>query len=1248
MKTSSDLCTAHTATVTTLTALSTCLLLVFEPMIAFAQLSPLESEFRVNTTTYGGQGLPRGADADFTINGEFVCVWSDSGGYLVGLPSGGGGVGIQRFDATGVPLGTEFLVSSITGNDGVASTGVEVASADDGSFLVVWQNGTLPADDVVGRRFSSDGVPSTGEFSVVPDLIEPYLFVRMAADKDGAFVVAWPGLDPNEGGVMARRFDTGTSPLGTEFLVNSYTTGDQGGASNGTPSAIALDVHSDGDFIVVWSGQGAGDPDAGVFAQRFTDTGAPDGTEFRVNSYTTGGQGVYGGVTVKYRSDGDFVVAWGGHGSSSLYGVFGQRFSNSGAAEGTEFQISTEEYSVLLYGPVDLAVTGDNGFVVAWPGKGISDDYDVNLRHFDATGVPQGAPILAHPPTGASGPKQGNKQDLGIASDGANQFVVVWGGDAYDVTDSYRDVFARRFSRAPSVVTVTKTSDTKDGTCDADCSLREAIIEANSLAGTHEIDLAAGTYELTLAGFNEDASATGDLDVTDPLIITGAGAAVTIIDANGLDRVFDLHLAGPVIVRGVTLRDGFAPDDGGGIRINASNTTLTIEDSIITANTAQDFGGGLADPGSNTRLNVTRTSITGNTAVGADGGGLHISSTTAFIEQSTISGNSALWGGGIVANNFMVLSRSTVSGNTATSPGGEGGGLAVSGDAYVLNSTISGNTAGDRGGGITGPASLFNSTIVDNSSTNSAGGLYNGGAGDLANTVIARNTPDNCSESMVTGEFLNGANGHNVDDDGSCVLTGPGDQSDVADVGLGVLADNGGGTLTHAVLVGSPLIGTADSTTCGTITDIDFGDILTIDGAHDQRGLLRDASCDVGAVELGASCGGDNDADGVCNLDDNCPNQYNPDQRDSDGVGGGDLCDVCPSDGSNDCNVAESGAGVIDSAGGVVTSVDGLVEVTIPAGALAQPTSVSITGSDDPNFGVGGTGELPGSNVAVVKLEPEGVVFGTPVTLRFTWLDEETPGTPCAKGDGLDDEYGADETEFKVWRNGIAITSECLSATCEPGTVCTSVSCDECANEFMVDVTEFSEYVLRLPSAAECTPTPSCIGSTATQAKIDFNEQKLGKEKMKLQWKKLAEATTQMEFGDPVTGDTSVAICIYDDADVLLEQFSVDRAGQLCPDKACWKAKGTKGYGYKDKESSADGISKLGYKAGDSGKGNADAKGKNNSAKAQTALPQGVVAKLTGNIAPTIEMSTSDGFCVTATMNGVKKDTSTRYSAQLK
>ena len=135
------------------------------------------------------------------------------------------------------------------------------------------------------------------------------------------------------------------------------------------------------------------------------------------------------------------------------------------------------------------------------------------------------------------------------------------------------------------VFTVTTTSEL-DGNCDAHCSLREAIVTANGTPGPDEVRLGPGLYRLTRVAGVEEAGATGDLDVTDDLTLTGAGAASTTIDGGGIDRILDIHFlnSGDVAVADLTLRNGHAREpsgDGGAI---SSQSRLTITRCHIAVN----------------------------------------------------------------------------------------------------------------------------------------------------------------------------------------------------------------------------------------------------------------------------------------------------------------------------------------------------------------------------------------------------------------------------------------------------------------------------------------------------------------------------------------------------------------------------------------------------------------------------------------------------------------------------------------
>ncbi|HSA59636.1 MAG TPA: choice-of-anchor Q domain-containing protein [bacterium] len=328
-----------------------------------------------------------------------------------------------------------------------------------------------------------------------------------------------------------------------------------------------------------------------------------------------------------------------------------------------------------------------------------------------------------------------------------------------------------------------------------DCSLRGAVIAANAAAGDDVITLPAGTYTLTITGLNEDAAATGDLDILGNTTLNGAGAKTTIIDGNGTDRV--LHVDPPV---------------AGGVTVALSG--LTIQNGHAVGSTTD--GGGILNQGT---LTLTNCALRNNAAgANGDGGGIY-DDAGPFIAcvNSTISGNSARDGGGI-------LSRS----------------------ATYTNCTVSGNTASEYGGGLvfslspTPDSAIVNSTITGNSAVTVGGGIDAFGSGVLTvkNSIVSDNSPQNCSVAVTSA-------GHNIDSGASCAFAATGDLSSTGPL-LGPLENNGGPTLTHALLEGSPAID------AGTATGAP---------STDQRGISRPAdgngdgtaAVDIGAFEV--ACG---------------------------------------------------------------------------------------------------------------------------------------------------------------------------------------------------------------------------------------------------------------------------------------------------------------------------------------------------------------------------------------------------------
>ncbi|HET9477441.1 MAG TPA: choice-of-anchor Q domain-containing protein [Dehalococcoidia bacterium] len=345
-----------------------------------------------------------------------------------------------------------------------------------------------------------------------------------------------------------------------------------------------------------------------------------------------------------------------------------------------------------------------------------------------------------------------------------------------------------------ATINVTKTNDTADGACNSDCSLREAIIAANANPGADVVNVPAGTYTLTISGQNEDAAATGDLDIKSSfLTISGAGASSTIIDGGGVDRVFDVQQTLiSISISGLTVRNGSAGSiaSGGGIWIrNSSMVTLT--NVVVDSNSAGTNGGGISNAGN---LSVTGSTISRNlvTAPGAVGGGIHVATST---------GN-------------LTITNSTVSGNISS---GSGGGISNYHTATLTNLTITGNQ-GFGGGG------AYNNNGFSATTT-------------VKNTIIAGNAANNgpdCNGNVSSQGYIlvQNASGCTISGVSTGNLIGP-------NPFLGPLADNGGPTQTHEIFFGSPAINNGGAGCPST----------------DQRGAPRVGVCDIGSFEYGSSPG---------------------------------------------------------------------------------------------------------------------------------------------------------------------------------------------------------------------------------------------------------------------------------------------------------------------------------------------------------------------------------------------------------
>lgn len=299
---------------------------------------------------------------------------------------------------------------------------------------------------------------------------------------------------------------------------------------------------------------------------------------------------------------------------------------------------------------------------------------------------------------------------------------------------------------AAGTLTVLNTNDSGTG------SLRQAILDA-----------AAGdtiTFDTSLSGatIRLQATTTDSLVVDKNLTIDGSALATPITisgdsDNNGAGdvRVFVISSGVTVTLKSLIITKGSIGSAGAGIY---NNGTLTLMNCTVSNNVASDKGGGIYSLGT---LTLSGSTVSNNMSNDNGGGIAAFFGALNVTNNSTISGNSGLTGGGIWVGldtnpGDSTISNSTISNNTSLSDGG--GIYDISRPLTITNSTLSGNssTAGN-GGAIYGNVTLTGSTLSGNSTPSGSGaGIYSGNS-TITNSTLSGNIAAYDAGGIDSGSF---------------------------------------------------------------------------------------------------------------------------------------------------------------------------------------------------------------------------------------------------------------------------------------------------------------------------------------------------------------------------------------------------------------------------------------------------------------------------------------------------------------
>lgn len=742
----------------------------------------------------------------------------------------------------------------------------------------------------------------------------------------------------------------------------------------------------------------------------------------------------------------------------------------------------------------------------------------------------------------------------------------------------------RPITGGPRAPIVTFTVDTTDDVVDAapgdgacatvtgTCSLRAAVQEANALEGVQAITLPAGDFVLSIEATPDDSAEEGDLDIVDELVVTGAGSALTTLDAGGVDRVFDnfhlLTLTGAHLVGGdpaaigtdfgdLVLTDGLFTDNVVGI--SGGSAKLSIADSYFEKN---DIA---AEVTTCSNFSMTDTTVEGN------GNGFGFDRVTGTLEDVVFRENS----GDAVAvfiQSRLTLKRVTMDAN--------GRGLAHLGSDFsnfvtLDESTITRST--DRGASYAdGLLTILNSRITDNGGCGVVILGNDGGSLTVRNSIVQRN---------ACGVVSNGGRGGvttmiettQITDNTGIGLEAIGSPRDrpVTVRGTQIARNHQGGMVVVAVNGNGPDVTVSDSTIADNEAERGAGLLMTSIGENAapvrvvnstiSRNFATDAGDaiynDGGSLDLrNVTVTGD-----VVTLDDSSTTA-----RNSILAGG---CVGALTSGAY--NVIDGNVASCAISGDATGNVFGPPRLG-PLATNGGPTTTHALLAGSPAWNGGNPAGCVDGDDVVLTVDQRGAARPQAGRCDVGAFESACGNGTIEGGETCDDGNNGDgdccSGTCKLESEGAACND---GDTCSTGDRCVAGTCTPTGEQ-------------QCGPCLSCDPAGGCVAEPWTgchQPTEDLSGELeiVAKPARKIEWSWVeGEATTREELGNPLAAE-QYAFCIYGDATGTPELlFRAATRVDPCGKKSCWKPTGKTGFQYTAPTS--DALRKVILKSGADGK----------------------------------------------------------------